>query len=88
MKKPIWDGSNWVDHEMCENAARNTDVNYGHGIGVLQCYDEPAEFSVIVDYGYEKSPEMKVCGKCLANLKKNARRHGYHIKSTRLEVKV
>jgi hypothetical protein len=84
MQKQIWDGSNWVGVDMCENARRNTDVNYGHGIGVLQCYDEPAEFEVTVDYGYEKSPPMKLCGKCLANLKKSAHRNGYKVKSTRL----
>jgi hypothetical protein len=88
MDKKIWNGSDWVGVPMCENGARNTDVNYGHGIGVPQCYDEAAEFEAIVDYGYEKSPPMKLCPKCLSNLKKSARRHGYKLKSTRLEVKV
>ena len=84
MNTQHWDGSNWVEEEMCENAARNTDVNCGGGIGVLQCYNAPAEFSAIVDYGYEKSPAMKLCGKCLAALKKSVRRNGYKLKFTQL----
>lgn len=86
MNKQIWNGSNWVGVPMCENGARNTDVNYGRGIGgVLQCYDNAAEFEAIVDYGYEKSPPMKLCGKCLSALKKSSRRNHYKLKSTRLQ---
>ena len=84
MNTQYWDGSNWVEQPMCENAVRNTDVNYGHGIGVLQCYNEPAEFSAEVDYGYETSGKMKLCGKCLAALKKSCRKQGYKIKSERI----
>ena len=85
MDKKIWNGSDWVSVPMCENGARNTDVNYGRGVGVLQCYDEAAEFTAIVDYGYEKSPPMKLCGECLKNLKKSSRRNGYKLKSTPLQ---
>ena len=84
MKKEEWDGTKWVEREMCQNAARNNDVNYGRGIGVLQCYNEAAEFSATVDYGYETSGEILLCGKCLANLKKSVRRNGYKLTSTRL----
>ena len=84
MKTQHWDGSNWAERDMCENAAHNTDVNYGHGIGVTQCYNEPAEFSAAVDYGYETSGEMKLCPKCLAALKKSVRKNGYKLTSTRL----
>jgi len=85
MQKQICNHSNWVSVPMCENAARNNDVNYGHGVGVLQCYDEAAEFEAVVDYGYEKSEPMKLCRQCLANLKKSSRKHAYKVKSERLE---
>ena len=82
--KRVWNGSYWVEVELCHNAVCNTDVNYGQGIGILQCYDEIPAFSVIVDYGYEKSEQMKLCGQCLANLKKSVRRNGYKLTSQRI----
>ena len=85
MEKQVWDGCDWVKSPMCENAARNTDVNYGRGIGIQQCYDEAAQFTATVDYSYAESDQMKLCSSCLAALKKSCRRNGYKLKSTRLK---
>jgi len=87
--KQVWNGRDWIRVELCENAVRNTDINYGHGIGVYQCYDNPSKFSVTIHYtncmGDEFDQDtMRLCEECLQVLRKSARRNGYRIESARI----
>ena len=35
MKTTIrWNGTDWKEYPLCENAVKNTDVNFGQGIGI------------------------------------------------------
>jgi len=88
-KKQIWNGRDWIKAELCENAVRNTDVNYGRGIGITQCYDNAAEFSVTIHYtnciGDEFDQDsVKLCAGCLRTLKKSVRKNGYRLESNRI----
>lgn len=82
--KQVWNGKNWVRVALCQNAHRNTDVNYGRGIGVVQCYDNTQEVIATVTYNNSEQSVFKLCKDCLAQLKKSARRNGYTIKSQKL----
>ena len=83
MNKLVWKNGNWEKVEVCENGARNNDINYGRGIGVLQCYDNPAVVRATVIYNYNESDSMNLCDECLKNLKKSARKNHYKIKTMR-----
>jgi len=87
--KQIWDGKKWQEVELCENACRNTDINYGNGIGVIQCYDNPVEFCVNIYYkncvGDEFDQDIvKICGECLKELKKSAQKRDHRLESRKI----
>jgi len=83
--KEEWNGKAWARLPLCDNAVRNTSVNFGRGIGVTpQCYDNPAKRTVTVYYDkYQEasnSDTMSLCEECRKGLIKSARRHGYKVK--------
>ena len=79
-----WNGKDWEKYQLCENAVKNTDVNYGHGIGIPQCYDGEQEYSATISYvnaigDVFDEDTVKLCSKCLAELKKSVRKRGYKL---------
>lgn len=85
MRKSIWRGRKWEKVDMCENGARNNDINFGRGIGVLQCYDNPVTTKATVFYHENESDSMNLCDECIKNLKKSARKNGYRVKTERIK---
>ena len=80
----VWTGDRWERKQLCDNAATNTAINYGRGIGVSQCYDGLAEYDVTVYYHGFESDSFYLCGECLKELKKSRRKHGYKIRSKKI----
>lgn len=79
-----WNGREWEKYPLCQNAVRNTDINYGRGIGVPQCYNNEQEYSVTIYYSdaigqVAEEDTVKLCKQCLAELKKSARKQGYKL---------
>ena len=69
----------WEQRTFCDNASRR-----GTGIGVTQCVDGKREFQCTVTYNKVESDTMVLCSKCQNQLKREARKHGYKFKATRI----
>lgn len=82
--KQEWKGKTWERVRLCDNAIRNTSVNFGRGIGVVQCYDNPAKRTVTVYYDkYQEASNndtLSLCDECRKALVGSARRYGYKVK--------
>jgi len=90
MKTTIrWNGTDWKEYPLCENAVKNTDVNFGQGIGIPQCYDGIQKFSATIFYvntigDVVEENTVKICRKCLERLKKSVRKQGYKLTYDRI----
>ena len=92
--KEVWNGKDWILEPLCENATKN--FKYGSwGIGVMQCYNNPQEKVVTVDYGQGSEVwTTRLCKECAERLTISAKRNGYKVqtrschrqKFTRLEA--
>jgi hypothetical protein len=70
----------------CANRSTGTGIG-----GIRQCYNEPATVEVTVTYGQrfsggDESDTHILCDECGSELKRDARSHGYEVKTKRLHA--
>jgi len=88
--KLVWNGKDWMRVPLCDNAYRNTEVNFGHGVGLSpQCYDNEQKWEVTIGYvncigDVFEQDTLYLCDECAKLARKAARRDGYKFKSRRL----
>lgn len=83
MKSPYETYSEWKQRTFCDNAYRR-----GTGVSLKpQCLDGKREYECTVTYNEVESDTMVLCSECRKHLRKEARRHGYKFKSTKLLAK-
>jgi len=69
---------------MCDNVARNSKSNFGHGIGVMQCYDNEAKYKVKISYTGTDKDKILLCDKCKKYLIKDIKGRNYRFESKKI----
>jgi len=79
-KSPYETYAHWEERTFCDNASRR-----GSGVGIRQCVSGKREFECIVTYNEVESDTMALCSECRAELRRDARKHGYQFQSRIVE---